>query len=412
MKKNLTLLMMLAAFVGILSAQSGPKFNYQAVVRNADTLVYNQSMTVTLTVTDGTLTYTETFDTATNKNGFLSLTVGEGNSNSGTNNTGSGQIFDQGSQNVGGNQIIYPGNNTDIFMRIDWSKATITAKFQYDNVTLTSTTSVKPVPYAIMSGAAPLTTERIAGYLDTVSLAGAHQVLDALVVDNTTLEEAIEVAIVAFLKTDDGKAIMMDVAKAYTDSVTVDDIHAAYDLLNVNTEVKDTVKGLMKDFILDHRTVAKELAIWYLEHATQNDFARAYATLLELDPDAKAALRAYAKAVVEDDANRDLLYPLGYYYINHITSQEAEMAYIYFKAQNGNGVKQYLKNILNNHINNYVNNMSTVTTPDTDEAIDQAIDNYIQRHHIVKNPDASCMDNMSIQEFICWLKSQDSRYNN
>lgn len=407
MKKNLTLLMMLAAFVGILSAQSGPKFNYQAVVRNADTLVYNQSMTVTLTVTDGTLTYTETFDTATNKNGFLSLAVGGSNSNAiapGTNNN----------FNPGNNQtIIYPGNNQDdVLKRIDWSKATITAKFQYDNVTLTSTTSVKPVPYAIMSGAAPLTTERIAGYLDTVSLAGAHQVLDALVVDNTTLEEAIETAIVAFLKTDDGKAIMMDVAKAYTDSVTVADIHAAYGLLNANTEVKDTVKGLMKDFILDHRTVAKELAIWYLEHATQNDFARAYATLLELDPDAKAALRAYAKAVVEDDANRDLLYPLGYYYINHITSQEAEMAYIYFKAQNGNGVKQYLKNILNNHINNYVNNMSTVTTPDTDEAIDQAIDNYIQRHHIVKNPDASCMDNMSIQEFICWLKSQDSRYNN
>lgn len=383
MKKNLTLLMMLAAFVGILSAQSGPKFNYQAVVRNADTLVYNQSMTVTLTVTDGTLTYTETFDTATTKNGFLSVVVGEGTSN----------------------------NQTDDLKRIDWSKATITAKFQYDNVTLTSTTSVKPVPYAIMSGTAPLTTERIAGYLDTVSLAGAHQVLDALVVDNTTLEEAIEVAIVAFLKTDDGKAIMMDVAKAYTDSVTVDDIHAAYDLLNVNTEVKDTVKGLMKDFILDHRTVAKELAIWYLENATQNDFARAYATLLELDPDAKAALRAYAKAIVEDGDNRSMLYPLGYYYIEHITSQEAEMAYTYFKAQNENGVKQYLKNILNTHINNYVNNMSTNAT--VDDAINTAIDNYIQRHHIVKIPDDSCMDNnMSIQQFICWLKSQDSRYNN
>lgn len=359
MKKNLTLLMMLAAFVGILSAQSGPKFNYQAVVRNADTLVYNQAMDVTITVSDGTHTYSESHDNVTStKNGLVSVVIGDGTL-------------------ISGNLAL-----------IDWSKANITAAFAFNSMVLNSTIPVKPVPYAIYAGGAPLTTEMIANYMrNTLTTQDAEDILHALVVDNDPLQQDLEDTIEVYLKAH--KDIAVDVAKAYIDSLKASHVQEFYDALDGNATAKNKLKQLLKQYIMENREMAKDLAIWYLKNATLYDIQRAYATIQEVPAATKQAFRDYVEAYVKKPENRTLVYNFGIYIINNVTVEEASQAYNYLKFANPNGVNDHLRTILNGYINDYLSAHSGVTDIDLDTAVDNAIANYVQSHHLISVPSCS-----------------------
>jgi hypothetical protein len=360
MKKNLTLLMMLAAFVGILSAQSGPKFNYQAVVRNADTLVYNQAMTITIEVNDGTHVYTEKHDTTSTQNGFVSVMVGDG------------AVQNQSAELV----------------QIDWSKATIKATFEFGGNTVTSTMPVTPVPYAIQAGGAPLTTERIANYMkNTLTTDDARDILNALILHNSNLKNDLEDTIKEYMKAH--KDIAMDVAKAYLGHINSDDVQELYDAVNANTEAKDKLRALLKQYIIDNRELAKDVVIWYLRNADANDIARAYATVQDIPDGAKQAFMDYLENYLKTQENRSLLYNFGVYVIKNVTSEEAAQAFAYFEANN-NDVKIYVRNILNGYIDEYINvhypNGINLTAED---AVNHAVDNYIQSNHMLRKS-ANC----------------------
>ena len=358
MKKNLTLLMMLAAFVSILSAQSGPKFNYQAVVRNADTLVYNQDMTVTITVTDGTHSYSETHANVTStKNGLVSVVIGDGTVNSGN------------------------------LAQIDWSKSntTITAKFAFNSLELTSTIPVTPVPYAIYAGGTPLTTEIIANYMkNTLTTQDAHDILDALVIHNNPLLQDIEDTIEVYLKAH--KDIAIDVAKAYIDSLKASHVQEFYDALDGNTTAKDKLKQLIKQYAIDNRDMVKDLVIWYLKNATLYDIQRAYATVQDMPEATKQAFRDYLADYVKKPENRTIVYNFGTWLIQNVTKEEANQAYSYLKFANQNGVNDHLREILNFYINKYLTEHPEATDLDLDTAVDHAIDNYVQSHHLIPTP--------------------------
>ena len=362
MKKNLTLLMMLAAFVGILSAQSGPKFNYQAVVRNADTLVYNQAMTVTITVSDGTHNFEETHDTTSTQNGFISVVVGDGNLVDGS------------------------------LAQIDWSKATITAKFDFGvSPAPTSTMQVTPVPYAIYAGGAPLTTERIANYMkNTLTTDDARDILNALILHNSNLKNDLEDTIKEYMKAH--KDIAMDVAKAYLGHINSGDVQELYDAVNANTEAKDKLRALLKQYIIDNRELAKDVVIWYLRNADANDIARAYATVQDIPDGAKQAFMDYLENYLKTQENRSLLYNFGVYVIKNVTAEEAAQAFAYFEANN-NDVKIYVRNILNGYIDEYINvhypNGINLTAED---AVNHAVDNYIQSNHMLRKPGNCTVD--------------------
>lgn len=372
MKKNLTLLMMLAAFVGILSAQSGPKFNYQAVVRNADTLVYNQAMTITIEVNDGTHVYTEKHDTTSTQNGFVSVMVGDG------------AVQNQSAELV----------------QIDWSKATIKATFEFGGNTVTSTMPVTPVPYAIQAGGAPLTTERIANYMkNTLTTADAEEILNALVLHNDPLQKDLEDTIMDYMKTH--KDIAVDVAKAYLDHLNAGNVQELYDAVNANTEAKDKLKELLKQYIISNRDLAKSVAIWYLQNADSADIARAYATAQQIPAATRQALRDYLESYVKDPAHRSLLYDFGVFMINNITEEEAAQAFAYFETTN-NDVKNYVRDILNGYIDDYVNGHSN--TINAEAAVNNAVDNYIQSHKMLEKPANCTID-------FCALKNNDPIYN-
>lgn len=374
MKKNLTLLMMLAAFVGILSAQSGPKFNYQAVVRNADTLVYNQAMTITIEVNDGTHVYTEKHDTTSTQNGFVSVMVGDG------------AVQNQSAELV----------------QIDWSKATIKATFEFGGNTVTSTMPVTPVPYAIQAGGAPLTTERIANYMkNTLTTADAEEILNALVLHNDPLQKDLEDTIMDYMKTH--KDIAVDVAKAYLDHLNAGNVQELYDAVNVNTEAKDKLKELLKQYIISNRDLAKSVAIWYLQNADSADIARAYATAQQIPAATRQALRDYLESYVKDPAHRSLLYDFGVFMINNITEEEAAQAFAYFETTN-NDVKNYVRDILNGYINKYVSEHSNTITINAEAAVNNAVDNYIQSHKMLEKPANCTID-------FCALKNNDPIYN-
>lgn len=368
MKKNLTLFMMLAAFVGILSAQSGPKFNYQAVVRNADTLVYNQAMTVTLNVTDGTHNFTETHDATSTQNGFISVIVGDGALVDGS--------LDQ----------------------IDWSKATINATFAFNGITANSTMQVMPVPYAIYAGGAPLTTERIANYMkNTLTTADAEEILSALVLHNDPLQKDLEDTIMDYMKTH--KDIAVDVAKAYLDHLNAGHVQEVYDAVNANTVAKNELKALLKQYIINNRDLAKNVVIWYLQNADSADIARAYATIQDIPEQAKLAFRNYLENYVKAQENRALLYTFGNYIIENVTEEEAAQAFAYFEATN-NGVKNYVRNILNTYIEDYLNDPANATKFDVDAttAVNHAVDNYTQTHILLRKPSACTVDFCAIKE--------------
>ena len=80
--KNLITLLFVVVSISLL-AQSPQKFNYQAVVRNADgTVIKNQSVNFRMTIFEGSTTglikYQETQAGTTNKYGLISLAIGNG----------------------------------------------------------------------------------------------------------------------------------------------------------------------------------------------------------------------------------------------------------------------------------------------------------------------------------------------
>lgn len=136
MKKIFTTFAML--LVVVILAQSPEKMSYQTVIRNAsNTLVINQTVGVKISLLQGSATgssvYAETHTITTNANGLASLQIGGGTVVSGT------------------------------FSSIDWANGPYFIKTETDpsggtNYTLTGTSQLLSVPYALYAKAAGSST--------------------------------------------------------------------------------------------------------------------------------------------------------------------------------------------------------------------------------------------------------------
>lgn len=87
MKKVLFFLMVLFFAANVFAQNGNDRISYQAVVRNSDNrLVYNENLTVTVTITNvpgGPVVYSETHNVTSNANGLVSLLVGNGTEHTG-----------------------------------------------------------------------------------------------------------------------------------------------------------------------------------------------------------------------------------------------------------------------------------------------------------------------------------------
>ena len=367
MKKNLTFLMMLMAFVGIAFAQSGPKFNYTAVLRHADTLYHDQSVNVTITVNgiDNVTLYSETHTgVKTDTNGFISVVIGEGTP------VTSATTAD---------------NNNDIKL-VDWSHATIVAEFTLTavNTTLTSTMEVKPVPYALQAGVTPLTTERIEAYMQNVlgdptmlTKDGAKQVLNAFVNNVNDLEEALEDAIEDSLKSPRGYDIAFNILLAYMQQLRdanaqVGEAEDYYNAVKDNPVITEEMKILVKEFVKNPanremvKNWVKPIAIYCLEHTTKQDVKDFYQALQQIDPNEKQniklAIKDYVNAFMEDPDNhlRNLikiyLTPITNdvnRFVSSISYNDAIYAWGWLEMKRDNDPED-LKSVIRNNVDRYI----------------------------------------------------------
>ncbi len=140
MKKIFTLLMIVLSAASAW-AQSPEKMSYQAVIRNSsDQLVANQMIGMQITILQGSATgttvYMETQTRETNENGLVSLEIGAGN--------------------------VVNGNFSDI----DWSDGPYFIRTEADpaggtNYTITGTSQILSVPYALHSRSTEILTGNI-----------------------------------------------------------------------------------------------------------------------------------------------------------------------------------------------------------------------------------------------------------
>lgn len=437
MKKNLTFLMMLMAFVGIAFAQSGPKFNYQAVIRHhvasyetpdgqtftdIDTLYHNNPVNITVAVMiNGEPVYSETFDNEmTDDNGFVSVVLGKQISDI----VGEAQPTEGEPGTVGrpidviggnGNNQYYPISDIVLnptFRNINWSnnvtiEATITL-VNADNAVVTNTMQVKPVPYALQAAGAILTTAIIADYLEnTMTYQEAKDVLAAFKNNSNGLQEDVEDLIESFFKSPRAKDSLKKVAKAYLAQITVEDLQDAYDVLNGRDAFKAELKNKIKAYVEDPdntlavaREAAVDLAEWYLDTYTVTEIiadVKAVYQAMQANPQKagiKAVIKDYLKAYVESEVFRNVIKREEN--MTHIVSDltvvveainetDAVGAYYWLETYNP-AVKALLRDTVKSYVNDYAGYNAATSQLQPTQALQDDVTTAVNKYktHLVK----------------------------
>lgn len=382
---------MLMAFVGILSAQSGPKFNYSAVVRHhvtnvvfdddtipeMDTLYHNQEVDIAIAVTNGAgeKLYEEFHNgKMTDDNGLVHLVVGTG---------------DDKFQSLVG---------------VDWSDAKIVATislvavgYEMDPII----TTVMPVPFALQAGIAPLTTKRIATYLKHVTADDAKRVLNALVVDNNPLQAQMEDSIEDYLASEYGYQIAKQIALFYlTQYVDENEAKDFYDAMNANEDVKAEVKELIKAFVMNEdnretiKTWVKPVVVYCLQNTNMQDVRDFYDALQQIPAsekqEIKQVIKNYLETYMQSDAfgaviseNQTEIGLEVNEIIRSVTEEEALAAWGWLEMTRNDDLKPILRNKLNFYIDKYVGT-----------ELDTRVNNVISANtaNLIEIPDSSSCD--------------------
>ena len=318
MKKILALLMMFLISGNFLFAQVGgtegdatvtasvqPRLNFQAVVRDAQNhLVFDNEMDVVINinyVNEGgeNATYSEKHkDVKTNKHGLLTVIIG------------------------GDDAINVDGSLYDV----DWSAATIEAVLtftpnptlnpdgtttMYDRTTVTVTSDVTAVPYALQAGSTRLNTDMIVNYISGIKLGengtpdqkrDVLLILDAIRNNTHGLKNALKDTIVEYMKT------RMDIAKEvfqyYLSHATVEDVQNTYDEVTLNPQAHQAILEVIKQFIRNHEADAIDIAKYYVEHVTASQLVPLYNSFRAnsaLEAQAKVLVKHYLKEYLDDN---------------------------------------------------------------------------------------------------------------
>lgn len=248
MKKILTLLVMLLCGWGIVSAQT-PAFGYQAVVRTADNeIVAEQPVSAVVTVTAGQNTYSESHaNLMTDKYGMVGILVGTGT-------------------NAQGN-----------LAAIDWTEATITTAFTVDNKTVTVTSGINAVPYALKAGSSKLTTGQIVRYLQdpNTTIDDYAEIMQALWNNDSKNETAgalwewIKEKMVEYMKNHKDDAV--EVAASYLAGMTDEDVEWAYEKASENEAAMRAAINILAEYAMQNKEFAMDVLVSYVEQMDKNE---------------------------------------------------------------------------------------------------------------------------------------------
>lgn len=319
MKKIITLVTMFVLSAGCLMAQG--VFTYQAVVYDGTSLVVDQDVTATVTITDGThAPYTQTLTGIhTSPNGLAVLPIG-------------------------------PEDALDdnaAFFDIDWSKAKITVKFAVDNteVTVANAEQIPAVPYALQSNNA-LTTQMVADYISHAKMQDVLDILEATEnnkVDGVSLHDAVLAALVDSVK--NNYPLAKEILLSYISQADANDVDQLYNAFMANENWKNILNAIANIVDANLETPEGKAMIY--------EVLVAYASQLT-DNDVQAILNAITPAARNEAIKKALLYYLGLqvnyndediqaamedlakYYIEHInTTQVNNLIYTIEHNQHG-----------------------------------------------------------------------------
>ncbi len=370
---------------GFLSAQNGPevtvgpKINYQAVVRhhdavnNMDTLFHDQTVNVAISINvAGVPVYQEHHNgVTTTENGLVTIPIGMGD------------------------------DQMNSILDVDWSEgADIVAIFDLGidgENPIEVTTPVQAMPYAIQASIGPLTTEMIADYSQNViDDAGMTQILDAIRNNPNGLKDSLKNWVIDYMK--DHPEIAKEIVREYLAHFDAQNVQEAYDALNSNVQ-RPQLKNLLKQLIVANRPLAKSMALWFIETATNYDIQRTYKTIMDIPTSTKQAAWDHVVNYVTNPDNRVVIYDLGIYFVQNITAEEAGAAYNTLKTTNP-AVKNDFRDKLNYYIDLYLQDHPQAANVDAN-AVKSAVNNYLQEHPRIPLPDANdCEIN------ICTMKQQ------
>lgn len=276
MKRILTLLMILAAFVGVMTAQTTPKLSYQAVIRDgANNLVHNKAVTVeAVLLQDGVAVYRETLEGVTNTNGMLSVTLGA--------------MEQESAAPVAERPQASP------LELINWNRPTFMRMVvTYDEGSTVIEEEVHAVPYALTAGFL-LTTDKIVRYLNPEVTSGEDvKAIYAALTANTDVFEAIVDSVVNYVKAN--YAIAKQIAFHYAHRVTPADVNEAYEeFRSLDPSVKQAIYDIVKDYLKNHRNLAMEMAKFYIGRTSGSDVQRLYNKLVE-----NTRVYAYVEGVLD-----------------------------------------------------------------------------------------------------------------
>ena len=222
-------------------AQEGPKFRYQAVLRDSNNvLVANQSGTVDISLKEGTWVVNEPF--TTNANGLVSL------------------------------ELNYSSINAP--QGINWNGDTLTAVFTIGSKTITLNTPVTAVPYAFQAGDVRITTPMLTDYFERAVPEDVDRVYQALL-NNPTFSQACRDSAVNYIK--ENYTIAKEIAYDYLSKVSKQDVEDIYDSMRiVDIAVRQAFYDLVKDYIKNHRALLVDVAKYYISTADVQEAEELY----------------------------------------------------------------------------------------------------------------------------------------
>lgn len=338
MKKIITLVTMFVLSAGCLMAQG--VFTYQAVVYDGTSLVVDQDVTATVTITDAAShSYTQNFESIhTSPNGLAMLPIGE----------------------VG---------NTD-FASIDWSTAQIKVVFNNTIGATAAAEQIPAVPYALQSNAA-LNTQMVADYIRHADMQAVLDILaateDNVIGDNLTLHDAVLAALVDSVK--NNYPLVKEIMLSYIDQANADDAAALFTALTGNTNVMNTLASEAQDVIMDPVLGGKEMIyevlVAYASQLTDDD-VQAILNAIPTDARNEAISKAlqYFLGLQINYADEDIhaaMEEIAKYYIEHISTTQVtnlintiegnESAMSKLEPQLYAWIDEYVHKVINEYLN-------------------------------------------------------------
>lgn len=276
------------------------------------------------------------------------------------------------------------GAGTDVegnIQEVDWSKAEIRTEFQIDGgETVEVVTEVAPAPYAFAAYKKILTTDRIVHYVesDDTRIGDYAVCMEALgenVPEQGQMWEKTRNRIINYIK--NHRDLALQVAVHYLETTDQDEVNEIYGYLT--PEAKQEAINVGIDFLVHHRGFVMEVLAAYLATATTNEVDDFVDAVLTHESDIVPYVVDFAKD------NRKLALKLANAFLASANAQEVTSALGVF--ENSPMKQKFINEFFYNHLDNILHPNVTVS----DDAIKNAV-NAKCNGYLKKDPDCPDVD--------------------